>query len=122
MSTAPGSSDLIQTTIVVLLIVTILFWLVVGFLQFIYAFDPFRFDLLLYAGANVVFSIFTCFLIVPVYRRQKNALEWLYFLAIGGALFGMFQILFGGAYLQICVVPLYILLAILGYTNRQAFV
>jgi hypothetical protein len=115
-------SDTVQIILVVLLVVTVLFWLGVGLLQLLYSVDPFDFNLLCVGGLNLLFSIVNGFLIVPVARRTKSALQWLYGLAAIGSAFGMFQLLIQGAYLQVCAVPLYILMLILTYLNREVFV
>lgn len=115
-------SDTFQTIIIILLVVMVLFWLGIGFLQMALGLDPLSLDLLCYGGGNVVFSIINGFFIIPVSRRKKSALQQLYFLAIIGSGLGIFQLLFSAAYLQACAVPLYIVIGILAYANREAFV
>lgn len=120
----PAGSDSVQTILVVLLVVMVLFWLGVGLLQLFFSLDPNEstFDLLCFGGGNIVFSIINGSLIVPTANRKKSVLQSLYFLAGLGSAVGMLQLLFGSAYLQICAIPLYILLGILAYANREAFV
>lgn len=118
----PAGSDSIQTIIVVLLVIMVLFWLGIGFLQLALGLDPLNVDVLCFGAGNVVFSIINGFLILPVVRKKKSALSWLYFLAISGSVLGTFQLLFSAAYLQACAVPLYIVIGILAYANREAFV
>jgi tetratricopeptide (TPR) repeat protein len=118
-----AGSDTIQLIIVILLVIMVLFWLGVGFLQLAFSFEStVNFDLLCFGGGNIVFSIINGFFIAPVVARKKSALQQLYILAAIGSVLGTFQLLFYGAYLQVCAIPLYILIGILAYINREAFV
>jgi hypothetical protein len=120
---AGTGSDTMQTLIIILLVLLVLFWLGVGFLQLVLSLSASNtFDLLCFGGVNIIVSIINGVMIAPVAKKKKSALQQLYSLSILGALFGMFQLFFSSAYLQVCALPLYILLGILTYLNRDVFV
>jgi tetratricopeptide (TPR) repeat protein len=122
---SPGlaGKETIQSLTIVLLVIMILYWLGIGFVQLAAALTANNtFDLLCWGGWNIVISIINGLLIPPVVAKKKTALRSIYFLAIVGSVFGVFQMLLASAYLQVCAVPLYVVLGLLGYANKDVYV
>lgn len=131
--------------IIVLLVIMALFWLMIGFMQLGcsglslagLSIDPTLSDSLdpetqttllnssvssVFCGIwNILISIVNLYLIRDVVKRKKRIVSELLFLGIAGSLFGAVQ-LFSGALLQVCAIPLYIILAVLGQINKTEYV
>ena len=124
--TAPAmlGSDTIPTIIVALLVVMILYWLGIGFLQYSYALinSSNAFDLFCWGTWNIGISIVNATVIPLVLSRKKKVIQQLYFLAILGSVFGIFQMALNASLIQVCAIPLYIMLGILAYISKELFV
>jgi hypothetical protein len=121
------SFQTIQTIIVVLLVVMILYWLGIGLLQIMLAFNivfnnTSAGNLFWFGLFNVGISILNGAMIPPVLGKKKSALQQLYFLAVVGSVFGTFQMVFSTSAIQVCAIPLYITLGILAYVGKDMFV
>jgi hypothetical protein len=108
-----ASSNTISTLIIVLLVIMGMFWLVIGFIQ-------------LEAGSwfialwNILISIINLALIRDVLKRNRKVVSNLTFLGVVGSIWGVIQ-LSSGSSLQVCAIPLYIILAVLAQTNKEYF-
>jgi ribosomal protein L37AE/L43A len=116
-------TNTLSAVMIVLLIILGMFWLAIGLLQTYLSFaSPRQFpDSWIYGILNVAISIWNLSLIVSIVKRKKSVVGSLLFLGIAGSLFGVAQLLFLDAWLQIIPVPLYIILAILAVANKEYF-
>ena len=121
----------VTTIITVLLVIMGLFWLIIAFTQFAAArtitlleldTGGDSFSLYLSGIWNIIISIVNLWLIKAVVNRKNSVVRDLTFLGIVGSLWGGYQLIFGGAYLQACAVPLYIILAVLAQVNKRDFI
>jgi hypothetical protein len=119
----PGLNTTAKMTII-LLVVLGLFWIGIGLLQFGLAFsensDP-QTTLLLLGMWNIFIAIANLMLIKDVMKRYKNVVKNLGILSIFGSVWGLIQ-LASGSWGQICAIPLYVMLGILVYVNKNYYI
>jgi tetratricopeptide (TPR) repeat protein len=124
-ATSSSSVNSVSTMIIVLLVLLGLFWIVVGLLQVstgLLADAQLGGWGLAGTGAlNILLSLINLWQIRAVVRRERSVVNSLMFLAVAGSCWGVFQLLIAGAYLQICAVPMYIVLGILALVNKDHF-
>ena len=95
-------------------------WIIISILQMIYAFYDTTGDYFLIIGWNIVMSIGGFAIGIGVWGLKKWGYTW----GLGTALTGLMWYIFGmsaGAYLSILFIPLFIVISILIYTNREVF-
>jgi hypothetical protein len=70
---------------------------------------------------NIAMSLLNLAFIQNIVKRSKKVPGSLGLLALVGFLFGGYQLLANGAWLQACIVPLYIAIGILANVNKAAY-
>jgi len=127
---APANQS-VSTIIIVLLVIMGLFWLFIAFTQFSLGSMTTNLGLetggdaltfYLYGIWNIFISIVNLWMIKGVVRRRKIMVRDLTFLGIVGSLWGGYQLVVDGAFIQACAVPLYIILAVLIQINKREYV
>lgn len=111
----------ISVIIVVLLIVLGIFWLGVGVLQFTVGVNNSTSGMTGTGIWNVIWAVVELWFVRGVVRRYRQMVSTLTWIAAIGSIFGIVQILLVGAWLQILVVPLYIVLGVLAQANKDYF-
>ena len=108
-----------------LLVILGLFWLGIGFLQLSLGLGNNLYvnttDMLCAGGWNLFVAVINLGSIADVVRRYRRTVSNLTLLAVLGSLWGLYQILAGGVWLQVFVVPLYIALGVLAQVNKSHF-
>jgi len=119
-----GGLDNISLIIIVILIILGLFWIAIGLIQIAVAFSLEVSDaigVICTGGLNILISIVNLLGIMDVRKRSKRVPTEMMFLAVVGSLFGAYQMLVDGALIQVCAIPLYIVLGILAYINKDVY-
>jgi tetratricopeptide (TPR) repeat protein len=120
-----SATNAVTNIIIVLLVILGLFWLGIGILQLSLGLgnNPYvnTADMLCAGGWNLFVSVINLGSIADVVRRYRRTVRNLTLLAVLGSLWGLYQILEGGAWLQVLVVPVYIALGVLAQVNRSHF-
>jgi len=120
-----SATNAVTTIIIVLLVIIGLFWLGIGFLQLGLGLGNAPYvntsDMLCAGIWNFFISVINLGSIADVVRRYRRTVRNLTLLAILGSLWGLYQILEGGAWIQVFVVPFYIALGVLAQVNKSHF-
>lgn len=122
-----GQPNAISIIIIVLLILLALFWIAIGLLQLgigslsLSGLTQENGILTIFTGIwNILISMINLWVITGVIKRKKFVVASLLVLGISGFSLGLIQLL-NGVWLQVCAVPLYIILAVLGLVNRNEY-
>ena len=76
------------------------------------------FDLICTGAWNFLISIINLLVIGDVIGHKKKAIRNLIFLALTGSLLGFVQLFLNGAWLQLLVIPFYVILGVLAQINK----
>jgi hypothetical protein len=123
-SLAQKTTNSIDIIIIVLLVLMGLFWLTIGLLQVVQGLSSAytnSVEVFCYGVWNFIISIANLYMIRDVLKHYRKVVASLTFLAVVGSLFGMAQVFFSGAWLQVCIVPAYIVLGILAQVNKEHY-
>jgi len=119
------ATNAVTIIIIVLLVVLSLFWLGVGLLQLSVGLSNSPYvntvDMVCTGTWNLFISVINLASISDVLRRYRRAVRNLMLLATAGSIFAFVQLLWGGAWIQVLVVPLYIVLGVLCGFNEAQF-
>lgn len=121
LATAQAGSNALSTIIIVLLVLLGLFWLGIGLLQLGLGLNNGDGGTAAVGIWNIAISVANLWLIKDVLHRSPKVVRSLRFLAIGGSVIGLAQLVLVGAWLQVFAVPLYIVLGVLAWSNRDYF-
>lgn len=121
--TPPAKSiSTIATIIIVLLVLLGLFWMGIGLLQLVMGLaDNSTMYLLCLGPWNILIAIVHLWLINDVTKSYRKVIKDLTSLAIIGSIFGIFQVIAMEVWLQILVIPLYILIGILIQMSKEEY-
>lgn len=122
---ATPATSAVTVIIIVLLVVLGLWWLGIGLLQLSVGLtnNPYfrSGDMQCIGIWNLVISVINLASISDVVRHYRRAVSNLTLLAVVGSFFGLVQILLAGAWLQVFVVPVYVVLGVLAQVNKAEF-
>jgi hypothetical protein len=112
----------VGTMIIVLLVILGLFWIAVGTLQLAVGLMGFTTGYTVLCGLwNFGISVINMLGISDVLRRYRRTVKNLTLLAVGGAAWGLFQLVVMQVWLQALVIPLYVVLGVLVRANKDYF-
>ena len=118
-----SGSNTVDVIIIVTLVLLALFWLGVGGLQIFVGLglNLNTFDLVFAGAWNFLISIINLLVIGDVVGHKKKAVRDLTFLAFTGSIFGFVQLFLSGVWLQLLVIPFYVIIGVLAQVNKAYY-